>query len=70
MTTVRTHLRFHVPESTDFPGCYAVVDIFTGLPFNLNGLLLDDLEGDEADNAVDILNEHGLKRRGQLKCRL
>jgi hypothetical protein len=44
-----------------------VIDIFTGQPYKLNGISLDSLEVDEADNMVDLLNLNDMKTRGILK---
>ncbi|UHS60582.1 hypothetical protein HRR99_03120 [Agrobacterium vaccinii] len=43
---------------------WTVFDIFTGLPAEVNGNLMDALKMEEADDLVDLLNAQYVERRG------
>lgn len=47
----------------DGTGMWAVYDIFTGLTAEVNGIPLDGLQIEEADDAVDLLNRQYIARR-------
>jgi len=62
MTNIGAHLRFQVRGSSEFSGRYGVTDTLG--PPHSNGLLLDDLTREEADQIVYILNQHRLGEVG------
>ncbi|MBW9115567.1 hypothetical protein JNB88_18170 [Rhizobium cauense] len=63
MVDVRSQVRFQVRDSVAFPDRFAVIDIFLARPFELEGLLLDDLSREEAVTIADILNRYESKKR-------
>ena len=63
MTRSRPHLRYKVVCVAAGDFC-SVIDIFTGLPLNWHGWMLNDLNAAEAYHFVDMLNAEDLVRRG------
>lgn len=57
----RIETRYGLRE--DGAGTWAVYDVFTGLTVDVNGLPLDGLRMEDADDAVDILNAEYIARR-------
>lgn len=47
-----------------FKGTWTVFDIFTGLPAEVDGVLQNCLEMEQADDLVDLLNHQDARRRG------
>ena len=64
MATKRVHLRYRVEASTEGSGLWAVIDVFTGIPAVFMGLLLDYMDAEEANDAVDLMNRRDLRARG------
>ncbi|MEK1892777.1 MAG: hypothetical protein AAAB20_05745 [Rhizobium sp.] len=66
METRPPHIRFFLRKYDDEP-YWSVIDTFTGRPHVLNGIVLEDLEAEDADDLVDLLNLHDMKVRGILR---
>lgn len=45
------HIRSHLRKFDDEP-CWSAIDVITGQPHVLNGVILDSFEADEADDMV------------------
>ena len=46
---------------------WSVIDIFTGWPVDYHGVVLDTLDGEEADRMVDVINLADMAKRGKLR---
>ncbi|AJD41067.1 hypothetical protein C9413_27010 [Rhizobium sp. SEMIA 4085] len=56
------HIRFFVMKYDNEP-YWSVIDIFTGKPHVLKGVVLNRFEAEEADEMVDLLNLQDMKTR-------
>lgn len=67
MTITRQTLRYHAAPSRVFPDAWALIDIFTGLPFVAGGIVMDGLSDEQVNEMVDELNHEDLELRGKLR---
>ncbi len=55
------HQRYDMQEEPD--GCWSVIDVFTGQPATLDGVLMVGLDIQEADDMLDLLNHRDARER-------
>lgn len=60
------HLRYKVRKNISGP-YWSVIDIFTGRPAEVFGLVIDNLSEKVANEVAVMLNHRDLRRRGFLK---
>ncbi len=61
-----SHLRYWVFKNVD-DRCGSIIDIFTGWPVDLDGVLLNTLEAEEVDRMADVVKFGYCARRGNLR---
>ena len=67
MTITRQTLRYHAAASRVYAGTWTVIDIFTGLPIVVGGIVMDCLSAEHVNEMVDELNYEDLDMRGKLR---
>jgi hypothetical protein len=67
MTIIRETLRYHAAASRVYAGTWTVIDIFTGLPIIVGGIVMDCLSVERVNEMVDEMNFEDLDRRGKLR---
>jgi len=67
MTITRQTLRYHAAASRVYADTWTVIDIFTGLPIVVGGIVMDCLSAEEVNEMVDELNHEDLETRGKLR---
>lgn len=67
MAKPRATIRYQIHASPDYPGMWAIIDIFTGQPTVVNGVKIDCASVDEVDELVDLLNRKDFEERGLLR---
>ncbi|MEV4608840.1 hypothetical protein MRBLMR1_003903 [Neorhizobium sp. LMR1-1-1.1] len=67
MTITRQTLRYHAAASRAYADTWTVIDIFTGLPIVVGGVVMDCLSADQVNEMVDELNYEDLDMRGKLR---
>ncbi len=67
MTITRQTLRYHSASSKVYADTWTVIDVFTGLPIVIGGVVMDGLLAEHVDELVDELNYEDLDKRGKLK---
>lgn len=60
MTVIRETLRYHAAASRVYADTWMVVDIFTGLPIVVGGIVMDGLSDERVNELVDELNYEDL----------
>jgi hypothetical protein len=55
------HQRYDMREKPD--GSWSVIDVFTGQPATLDGILMVGFEIQEADDILDLINNKDVKER-------
>lgn len=64
ITITRQTLRYHAAASRVYTDTWTVVDIFTGLPIVIGGIVMDCLSAEQVNEMVDELNYENLDIRG------
>ncbi|MGI2033787.1 hypothetical protein ACRQ1B_15455 [Rhizobium panacihumi] len=67
MTVTRQTLRYQAAASRVYADAWALIDIFTGLPIFVGGIVMDGLSDEQVNEMVDELNHHDLEMRGKLR---
>lgn len=67
MNITRQTLRYQAAPSRTYPEAWAVIDIFTGVPFVASGIVMDGLSDEQVNDLVDELNHEDLEKRGKLR---
>lgn len=67
MTITRQTLRYQAAASPFYADAWAVLDIFTGLPIVVGGIIMDGLSDEQVNELVDELNYEDFQIRGKLK---
>lgn len=67
MTITRQTLRYQAAASRVYADSWTVIDIFTGLPIVVGGIVMDGFSAEQVNEMVDELNHEDLDMRGQLR---
>lgn len=67
MTVTRQTLRYQAAPSRVYADAWALIDIFTGLPIVVCGIVMDGLSDEQVNEMVDELNYEDLETRGLLR---
>jgi hypothetical protein len=67
MTITRQTLRYQAAASLVYADAWTVLDIFTGLPIVVGGIVMDGLSDEQVNELVDELNHEDLETRGKLR---
>ncbi|MBW9091711.1 hypothetical protein JNB91_28370 [Rhizobium wenxiniae] len=63
----RQTLRYQAAASRVYADAWTVLDIFTGLPMVVDGIVMDGLSDEQVNELVDELNHEDLETRGKLR---
>jgi hypothetical protein len=67
MTVTRQTLRYQAAPSRVYSEAWALIDIFTGLPIVVGGIIMEGLSDEQVNEMVDELNYEDFQIRGKLK---
>ncbi|WP_143102861.1 hypothetical protein [Rhizobium sp. NFR07] len=67
MTITRQTLRYQAAASRVYADAWTVLDIFTGLPIVVGGIIMDGPSDQQVNELVDELNHEDLETRGKLR---
>lgn len=67
MTITRQTLRYQAAASRVYAEAWTVLDIFTGLPIVVSGIVMDGRSDQQVNELVDELNHEDLETRGNLR---